>query len=79
MAVSEDNKVNINPLNCSDGFIVQSGSSREIPQDTINKAANTKNKNFSSKLAPLVPVESTSVFYSSNLATLFYCLFLLIT
>ena len=33
----------------------------------------------SSKLAPLVHVESTSVFHSSNLAILFYCLFLLIT
>ena len=45
----------------------------------ILKAVKTQNKNLSSKLAPLVPVESKSVFHSSNLATLFYCLFLLIT
>ena len=31
------------------------------------------------KLAPLVPVESTSAFHSSNLTILFNCLFLLIS
>ena len=35
--------------------------------------------NGASKLPLLVPVESTNAFHSSNLAMLFYCLFLLIT